>query len=87
MGLIKHHYCISKKVGIDGKWFSKSFSREILDLQSFLFKLTMKNLTSKVMVEFKDENPIIKLWHQLATISLLVVLLFKFVKLAKLAIV
>ncbi len=50
MGLIKHHYCISKKVGIDGKWFSKSFSRDILDLQSFLSKLTMKNLTSKVMV-------------------------------------
>jgi hypothetical protein len=45
----------------------------------------MKNPTSKVMAEFKDENPMIKLWHQLATISLLVVLLFKFMRLAKLA--
>jgi hypothetical protein len=87
MGLIEHHYCISKKVGIDGKRVFKSFSREILDLQSFLFKLTMKNLTSKVMAEFKDESPMIKLWHQLATISLLVVVLFKFMRLAKLAIV
>jgi len=41
--LIKHHYCTTKKVGTNGKWVSEPFSGDVLDLHSFLFKLTMKN--------------------------------------------
>jgi hypothetical protein len=32
LAFIKQHYCISKKIDIDGKWFSKPLSRETLDL-------------------------------------------------------
>jgi hypothetical protein len=39
----------------------------MLDLQTFLFKLIMKTQAPKVMEEPKDENPISKLWFQLAT--------------------
>ncbi len=55
LAFIKQHYYISKKVGIDDKWFSKPLSRETLDLENSLFKLTMKNQTSKAMVEPKDK--------------------------------
>jgi hypothetical protein len=34
---------------------------DMLDLQTFLFKLTMKTQAPKVMEEPKDENPIIEL--------------------------
>jgi hypothetical protein len=36
----------------------------------------MKNQTIKAMVKLMDENPMIKLWHQLATKHLLVVCLY-----------
>jgi len=62
LAFIKQHYYISKKVDIDDKWFLKPLSRETLDLENFLFKLTMKNQTSKAMVEPKDNNPMTKLW-------------------------
>jgi hypothetical protein len=39
------------------------------------------------MVEPKNENPLTKLWRQLATSNLLVVRFYKFMKLAKLVIV
>jgi hypothetical protein len=39
------------------------------------------------MVEFKNENPLTKLWCQLATNNLLVVYFYEFMKLAKLVIV
>jgi hypothetical protein len=39
------------------------------------------------MVELKNENPLMKLWHQLATNNLLVVYFYEFMKLAKLVIV
>jgi hypothetical protein len=70
LALIKHHYCTSKKVGIYGKWVLEPLSR---DLQSSLFKLTMKNQVAKAMAKPRDENLMIRLWCQLATNSLLVV--------------
>jgi hypothetical protein len=45
----------------------------ILNLQTSLFKLTMKTQTPKVMEEPRDDNLVIKLWHQLVTNNLLVV--------------
>jgi hypothetical protein len=47
----------------------------------------MKTQTSKAMEKPKDENPITKLWCQLATNSLLVVHFSEFMKLVELAIV
>ncbi len=49
--------------------------------------MTMKTQASKVMEKPKDKNPIIKLWFQLTTNSLLVVHLSRFMKLIELAIV
>ncbi len=49
--------------------------------------MTMKTQASKAMEKPKDENPIIKLWCQLATNSLLVIHLYGFMKLVELAIV
>ncbi len=40
---IKKHYCISNKVGTNGKWFFKPLSKETLDLRSSLFKWPWKN--------------------------------------------
>jgi hypothetical protein len=61
-------------------------SREILDLQTSLFKLIMKSQAFKAMVETKDENLVTKLWHWLATNNLLIHRFFEFVRLAKLII-
>jgi hypothetical protein len=49
LALIKWHYYIFKKVDIDDKWVSESFSGETLDLHNSLFKLTMKNQGFKVV--------------------------------------
>jgi hypothetical protein len=61
LALIKQHYCISKKVGIDGKWVSKHF-RGHIGLHNYSFMLTMKYQAFKIMVEPKDENLVTKLW-------------------------
>jgi hypothetical protein len=45
----------------------------------------MKNYASKAMVKLRDDNPLMKLWHQLATNNLLVVRIFEFMKLVELA--
>jgi hypothetical protein len=87
LSIIKRHYYISQKLGVDRRWVSKALSKEILDLQTSLFKLTMKSQASKAMVEPRDENPVTKLWCQLATNNLLVHLLSKFMQLVKLTIV
>jgi len=60
--LIKQHCCTTKKVGTNGKWVLEPFSGDVLDLHSFLFKLTMKNQATKAMVELRDENPETRLW-------------------------
>jgi hypothetical protein len=60
---IKYHYCITKKVGTNGKWVSEPLSRDVLDLHNFLFKLTMKNQATKAMVELRDENLMTRLWR------------------------
>ncbi len=49
LSLIKRHYCITQKLGVNGIWVSKAFSRQILDLQTSIFKLTMKRHVSKAM--------------------------------------
>jgi hypothetical protein len=49
--------------------------------------MIMKTQASKAMEKPKDENPVTKLWCQLATNSLLVVHLSGFMKLVELAIV
>jgi hypothetical protein len=85
--LIKQHYYISQKLDVEGKWVSNAFSKEILDLQTFFFKLIMKSQASKATPKTRDKNPMTKLWHQLATNNLLVHHLFKFMQLVKLAIV
>jgi len=85
--VIKQHYCTPKQLDAFGSWVYESLSRETLDLQSSLFKMTIKTQASKAMEEFKDENLVIKLWHQFATNSLLVVHLSKFMKLVELTIV
>ncbi len=87
LSLIKRQYYISQKFGVENKWVFKALSREILDLQTFFFKLTMNNQASKVMEKPRDENLMTKLWHQLATNNLLVHRLSKFMQLAKLVIV
>jgi hypothetical protein len=71
--LIKRYYCTSKKVGTYGKWVSEPLSRDVLDLNNFFFKLTMKNQIAKAMAKARDENLTTKLWCQLAPNSLLVV--------------
>jgi hypothetical protein len=43
--------------------------------------------TFRAMKKHKDENQVIKLWHQLVTNNFLVVHLFEFMKLIELAIV
>jgi len=63
LSLIKQHYYISQKPSVESKWVFNAFSREILDLQTSFFKLTMKNQASKAMAEFRDENPVAKLWQ------------------------
>ncbi len=45
--LIKHHYGISKKNGTDGKWVLEPLSRDVLDLHSSFFKLTINNQATK----------------------------------------
>jgi hypothetical protein len=45
----------------------------------------MKNYAYKAMVKLRDDNPLMKLWHQLATNNLLVVRIFEFMKLVELA--
>jgi hypothetical protein len=87
LALIKKHYHTSKQVATNGKWVFGPFLGDILDLQSYFSKLTMKNQASKAMEKSRDENPLTKLWHQLATNSLLAVCLFEFMRLVKLAIV
>jgi len=87
LSLIKRQYYISQKFGVENKWVFKALSREILNLQTFFFKLTMNNQASKVMAKPRDENLVTKLWHQLATNNLLVHGLSKFMQLAKLVIV
>ncbi len=87
LSLIKQHYYISQKLDVEGKWVSNAFSKEILDLQTFFFKLIMKSQASKATPKTRDKNPMTKLWHQLATNNLLVHHLFKFMQLVKLAIV
>jgi hypothetical protein len=41
--------------------------KNILNLWTSFFKLTMKTQTPKVMEEPKDDDLVIKLWHQLVT--------------------
>ncbi len=84
LSLIKRKYYISQKLGVENKWVFKALSKEILDLQTFFFKLTMNNLASKVMAKPRNENLVTKLWHQLATNNLLIHHLSKFMQLAKL---
>ncbi len=85
LSLIKQHYYISQKLGIDNKWVFEALSKEILDLQTSLFKLTTKSQASKAMAKPRDENPMTKLQHQLATNNLLVHHFSKFMQLAELA--
>ncbi len=47
----------------------------------------MKNQVVKAMVEHTNENSMIKLWHQLATNSMLIVCIFELMRLVNLAIV
>lgn len=47
----------------------------------------MKTQAPKAMEKFKDGNPIIKLWYQLATNNLLVFQFYKFMKFVQMAIV
>jgi hypothetical protein len=53
LSLIKQHYYTPKKIGASINWVSKSLLRVILDLQTFFFKLTMKNQASKAMAKPK----------------------------------
>jgi hypothetical protein len=54
--IIKQHYCISQKLGVNGKYVFEALLRKILDLQTFLFELTMKSQASKAMAKPRDEN-------------------------------
>lgn len=87
LSVIKQHYYTPKQLDASNSWVYESLSRDTLDIQSSLFKMTMKTQASKVMEKPKDKNPIIKLWFQLTTNSLLVVHLSRFMKLIELAIV
>jgi len=49
-----------------------------LDLQTFLFELTMKSQASKAMAKPRDENLATNLWCQLATNNLLVDYFYEF---------
>ncbi len=74
--MIEQHYCTPKHIDAFNPWVYESFSRGTLDLQSSLFKMTMKTQASKAMEELKHENLITKLWRQLAMSSLLIVHFF-----------
>jgi hypothetical protein len=87
LNMIEQHYCTPKQLDASNSWVYESLSRETLDLQSSLFKMTMKTQSSKAMEEPKAENLVTKLWRQLATSSPLLVRLFEFMKLVELAIV
>ncbi len=60
LSLIKSHYCISQKLGVNGKWVFEALIRKILDLQNSLLKLTMKGQLSKAMIKPKDKNSMTK---------------------------
>jgi hypothetical protein len=60
LSMIKWHYYISQELGFDGRWVFEALSGEILDVQTFLFKLTMKSQALKAMAEPRDKNPVIK---------------------------
>ncbi len=44
LSLIKRHYCTPKKLGTFGSWVLEPLSRDIFDLHTPLFKLTLKIL-------------------------------------------
>jgi hypothetical protein len=77
MNFIKWHHNTLIKLGTFSSWVFEPFLRDILDLQTSLFKLTTKTQVHKVMENPKDENSIIQSWHQLATNNLLLVYLFE----------
>jgi hypothetical protein len=87
MNFIKWHYNTLKKLGTFSSWVFEPLLRDILDLQTSLFKLTTKIQACKVMENPKDENSIIQSWHQLATNNLPLVYLFEVMNLTQLAIV
>jgi hypothetical protein len=57
-----------------------------LDLQTSLFKLTMKSNTEKMLGPPYDQNPITKLWQKLGCNGLLLSKLSEFMRLAEIAI-
>jgi len=56
-------------------------------MQTLFFKLIIKTQVPKAMEKPRDENPITKLWHQLATNNWMLIHPSKFMKFAKLVIV
>jgi hypothetical protein len=57
-----------------------------LDLQTSLFKLTMKSNAKSAMEELHDMNPVTKLWTKLGSSTLLLSLLSEYMKVANIAV-
>jgi hypothetical protein len=87
MNFIKWHDNTLKKLGTFNSWVFEPLLRDILDLQTFFFKLMMKTQVHKAMENPKDKNSIIQSWHQLGTNNLLLVYLFEIINITQLVIV
>jgi hypothetical protein len=61
LSLIKRHYFTLKNLNTLGSWISKVISRDILNMQTSLFKLTILTQALKAMEKPINENLITKL--------------------------
>jgi hypothetical protein len=92
MQVIKKWYCEMKEISF-GEGSEKVTSQVAqplgsykLDLQTSLFKLTMKSNAEKMLGPPYDQNPVTKLWQKLGCNGLLLSKLSEFIQLAEIAI-
>ena len=89
---LKSHFCETKSVnkGTEKEPVLSQVSEPLdarnLDLQTSLFKLTMKSHAHSAMAEPRDANPVTKLWQKVGTNGLLLNRLSEFIKVAEIAI-
>jgi hypothetical protein len=92
MQVIKKWYCDMREISFEEG--SEKVTMQVaqpldsyrLDLQSSLFKLTMKSNAGKMLGPPYDQNPVSKLWQKLGCNGLLLSKLSEFMRLAEIAI-
>jgi hypothetical protein len=92
MKTIHDHYCVGRSLnrGTDEepcvKQIEPLLDTRTLDLQSLLFKLTMKSNYKSAIEEPHDQNPLTKMWQRIGQNALMLNRLSEFIKLCEIAV-